>query len=106
MKRRPDFVAPHQPRVDFQLWFYGLGYRASSPAYVDALVERLCRDPSAVQSLFRDRLPSHPRAVRIAYWHYRFTSADERRATGAWWTRTPVDVTDSIPCTAEFPRDE
>ena len=23
--RAPDFVAPHQPRVDFQLWFYGLG---------------------------------------------------------------------------------
>src|SRR5439155_3636406 len=22
--RRPDWVAPHQPRVDFQLWFYGL----------------------------------------------------------------------------------
>ncbi|HEX4460343.1 MAG TPA: lipase maturation factor family protein, partial [Polyangia bacterium] len=78
LKRRPDFVAPHQPRVDFQLWFYGLGYRSGSPAYVDALVERLCRDPSAVQSLFRDRLPPHPRAVRIAYWHYRFTSAAER----------------------------
>ncbi len=102
-RRRPDFVAPHQPRVDFQLWFYGLGYRSGAPAYVDALVERLCRDPAAVQPLFRARLSSHARAVRIAYWHYRFTSASERRATGAWWTRTPIDVTDAIPCTTQFP---
>lgn len=104
--RRPDFVAPHQPRVDFQLWFYGLSYRSSSPAYVDALVERLCRDPSAVQTLFREPLSQHPRAVRIAYWHYRFTSAAERRATGAWWTRTPVDVTEPIACTSQFPGDD
>src|SRR5262249_24499353 len=26
-ERRPPFVAPHQPRVDFLLWFYGLSYR-------------------------------------------------------------------------------
>jgi hypothetical protein len=105
-RRRPDFVAPHQPRVDFQLRFYGLSYRAGAPAYVDALVERLCRDPSAVQPLFRNRLPPHPRAVRLAYWHYQFTSAAERRVRGAWWTRTPLDVTQAIPCAGEFPDDD
>ena len=49
----PTWVAPHQPRVDFQLWFYGLGYRGGTPEYVATLVERLCRDPAAVQPLFR-----------------------------------------------------
>jgi lipase maturation factor 1 len=102
-RRRPDFVAPHQPRVDFQLWFYGLGYRAAAPAYVDALVERLCRDPAAVQPLFRDRLPPHARAVRLAFWQYQFTTAAERHQSGAWWKRTPLAVTEAIPCAGDFP---
>ena len=102
--RRPDWVAPHQPRVDFQLWFYGLSYARGAPEYVTTLLERLCRDPAAVQPLFRAPLPSpHPRAARIVYWQYHFTTAAERRATGAWWTREPVDVTDAVPCDTHFP---
>ncbi len=101
--RRPDWVAPHQPRVDFQLWFYGLSYKSGAPEYVTALIERLCRDPSAVQPLFRAPLSPHPKAARIVYWQYHFTTAAERRATGAWWKREPVDVTDTVPCDVQFP---
>ena len=46
--RAPDFVAPHQPRVDFRLWFYGLAFQRRPPAYVTTLLERLCEDPPAV----------------------------------------------------------
>ncbi len=102
-RRRPDFVAPHQPRVDFQLWFYGLGYRAGAPEYVATLLERLCRDPQAVQTLFATPPSPHPKAVRIVFWQYHFTSAAERRATGAWWTRQPVDMSESVSCAAPFP---
>jgi hypothetical protein len=101
-RRRPDWVAPHQPRVDFQLWFYGLNFRIA-PQYVETLIVRLCRDPSAVQPLFRDPLPPHPRAARIAFWRYQFTSADERRATGEWWKRTPLGAIEAISCDTEFP---
>jgi hypothetical protein len=94
--RRPDFVAPHQPRVDFQLWFYGLSYQRQ-PLYVLMLLERLCRDPAAVAPLFRTS-PDAPQAVRIAYYGYRFTSRAERRATGAYWNRALVDTTAPIPC--------
>jgi len=102
-RRAPDFVAPHQPRVDFQLWFYGLAFQRREPTYVSTLVERMCEDPAAVQPLFRQPLPPHPAAVRLVYWQYHFTTADERRATGAWWTREPVDVTDEVPCDTHFP---
>jgi hypothetical protein len=101
--RRPDWVAPHQPRVDFQLWFYGLSYRSGAPEYVTKLVERLCRDPAAVQPLFRSPPSPHPKAARIVYWQYHFTTAAERRATGNWWRRDPVDVTEAIPCDTHFP---
>jgi lipase maturation factor 1 len=93
--RRPDFVAPHQPRVDFQLWFYGLSYQSRPPLYVSLLLQRLCHDRTAVQPLFRERLPQNPSAVRIQYWRYHFA---ERRSTGVWWSRTLEDATPSIPC--------
>lgn len=96
--RAPDFVAPHQPRVDFQLWFYGLAFQRREPAYVGMLVERLCNDPSAVAPLFRAPLPEHPDAVRIVYWRYHFTTRSERRATGAWWRRESIGATRAVPC--------
>ena len=96
--RAPDFVAPHQPRVDFQLWFYGLSFQRREPSYVTALVERLCEDPAAVQPLFRAPLPPHPAAVRIVFWQYQFTSPAERRATGAWWRRARAASSRAVPC--------
>jgi lipase maturation factor len=30
-----------------------------------------------------------PRFVRARLYEYRFTTPDERRATGAWWVREP-----------------
>jgi hypothetical protein len=98
VNRSPDFVAPHQPRVDFRLWFYGLSFQRRTPAYVTTLLERLCGDPEAVQQLFRAPLPRSPAAVRIVYWQYWFTSPDEERATGAWWRRTLVGPRHAVPC--------
>ncbi len=84
--RPPAFVAPHQPRVDFQLWFLLLGGRAD---YFDALVERLRDAPATVASLLaRDPFPDTPPAeLRLAFYRYRFTDLATRRATGAWWSR-------------------
>jgi hypothetical protein len=96
--RRPGYVAPHQPRVDFLLWFHGLSFQRGRPLYVHMLQERLCRDPAAVASLFRDRPPRAPEAVRISYVQYRFTDRAEHRATGAWWKTTVLDTTRPIPC--------
>jgi lipase maturation factor 1 len=102
-RRAPGFVAPHQPRVDFQLWFYGLDFRRREPPYVTALVEKLCNDPAAVQPLFRDSLSPHPTAVRLAYWRYQFSSAAERRATGDWWRRARLAESRAIPCSGLRP---
>jgi hypothetical protein len=95
-QRRPDLVAPHQPRVDFQLWFHGLSYQRQ-PLYVLMLLDRLCRDPAAVAPLFRTS-PGTPQAVRIAYYRYHFTTRAEHRATGAFWNRALIDTTAPIPC--------
>jgi hypothetical protein len=98
VQRAPAFVAPHQPRVDFQLWFYGLSFQHGTPAYVAALLDRLCHDPAAAQPLFVETLPPNPEAVRIEFWRYRFSPRDEPRA---WWTREPVATTRPISCRGE-----
>jgi hypothetical protein len=97
LRRRPDYVAPHQPRVDFLLWFHGLSFQ-QRPLYVTMLLERLCSDPAAVAPLFRDTPPVGARAVRIAYYQYHFTSRAERRATGDYWKRTLLETAPAIPC--------
>ncbi len=96
--RAPDFVAPHQPRVDFRLWFYGLAFQRRPPNYVAMLIERLCEEPRLVQPLFRASLPPHPAAVRLVFWQYQFTSPGERRSTGAWWRRTRLAASAAVPC--------
>jgi hypothetical protein len=96
--RAPDFVAPHQPRLDFQLWFHGLAFRRGQPPYVHMLLERMCEDADAVRPFFADAVPARPRAVRIVYWQYHFATRAERRATGAWWARERLAATTPVRC--------
>ena len=98
LDRRPPYVAPHQPRVDFRLWFYGLGRGGGAPAWIRTLVDRLCYAPHAVASLFATPLPIAPRAVRIAFWHYRFTQPDAYARSGDYWTRTAIGATAPREC--------
>jgi hypothetical protein len=98
LDRAPPFVAPHQPRVDVQLWFYGLSYRRGTPQYVNTLLRRLCEDPPAVQPLFVDALPPEPRAVRIEFYRYHFTTPQERERSGNWWTRDSMETPLTMPC--------
>lgn len=87
-QRAPAFVAPHQPRVDFQMWFLLLGNRWGAP-YFDRLLRLLQEEPQAVASLFASNpFPDRgPRYLRVAIYRYRFTDAQTRRDTGAWWQR-------------------
>src|SRR5262249_17485191 len=86
-QRRPPYVAPHQPRVDFRLWFYGLSLERGMPGYVARLLDALCDRPERVQALFPGPLPRAPEAVRVAFYRYHFASPDEHARSGAYWTR-------------------
>lgn len=99
LARRPSYVAPHQPRVDFRLWFYGLGRNGGAPGWISRLVDRLCHAPDVVAPLFVTPLPTKPEAVRIAFWQYRFTRPEEHARTGDYWTRTPIGATAPRMCT-------
>jgi hypothetical protein len=101
LERPPPFVAPHQPRVDFSLWFFGLQFQRPAPAWVVGVVDRMCNDPEAVQSLFVEPLPSAPEGVRIVIARYQFTTPEERAESGAFWKRSWVSRSREIRCRPE-----
>jgi hypothetical protein len=86
--RRPGFVEPHMPRLDWQMWFAALD-PGSAQYWLDPLVRRvLAGEPSVVRLLGPDPLAEQAQLARLAYYDYRFTTPAERAATGAWWQRT------------------
>ena len=92
--RAPPFVAPHQPRVDFRLWFFGLSWQRGTPPYVANLLRRMCWDPDVVQPLFSTPLPGDTKYVRIVYWDHRFAPPD----SSDWWVRSKLDSSRTISC--------
>ena len=88
-ERRPPVVAPHQPRLDWQMWFAALGPYRQSPWFVDLCRRLLEGSPPVTGLLARNPFPeSPPRYLRAQLYDYRFTTPDEKRRTGDWWKRT------------------
>jgi len=90
VRRRPPWVAPHQPRLDWQMWFAALEDPSTAPWF-----ERFCRrllagSPDVLRLLARNPFPDRPpRYIRAVVYRYHFAPpADHRR--GIWWTRELV----------------
>jgi predicted DCC family thiol-disulfide oxidoreductase YuxK len=85
LSRRPAFVTPHMPRLDWQMWFAALGDVRQNPWFL-AFCERLLQGSPPVRALLaRNPFPTAPRFIRAELSQYHFTDAAQRRASGAWW---------------------
>jgi lipase maturation factor 1 len=89
VNRRPGFVAPHQPRLDWQMWFASLGRCEDNPWFV-AFERRLLEgSPPVLRLLKTNPFPdAPPRFLRTTTYVYRFSDAATRLETGAWWQRS------------------
>jgi hypothetical protein len=102
--RRPRYVEPHMPRLDWQMWFAALD-PFSAQDWLLSLAERLLAGEPAVTRLLGPKpLEGRPRFVRLAYYQYHFTSSSERAQTGAWWKREfnayltePIEARQQVP---------
>ena len=85
---RPGIYAPYQPRFDWNLWFASLTNWQQSPI-VPITEERLLEGDKDVLGLFRgDAFAGHPpKLVRAVLWQYWFSTPEQKRASGVWWTR-------------------
>uniref|UniRef100_A0AAV2KW97 Lipase maturation factor n=1 Tax=Knipowitschia caucasica TaxID=637954 RepID=A0AAV2KW97_KNICA len=93
MSAPPPLVTPHQPRLDWQMWFAALGPQQQSP-WFSSLMHRLLQGKQDVIELIQSDISQYPfhlqppaylRARRYKYW---FT---EPKADGSlperWWRR-------------------
>jgi len=93
LARAPRWVAPYQPRLDWQMWFAALsGYR-SEPWFVNFMVRLLQNSPDVTGLLSKNPFPaSAPKYVRALLFDYSFTNFAERRQSGDWWKRRPRGI--------------
>lgn len=79
--RMPAFVAPYQPRLDWQMWFAALGSCRQNPWFLRFQYRLLTAEPSVLELLETD--PFHgerPKFVRAQLYQY--------RSGGHPWTRS------------------
>jgi lipase maturation factor 1 len=103
LSRAPGFNSPHQPRLDWQMWFEALRLeqvhhatgnidpRLASPWFQSFLLKLLKGEPAVVGLLAKNPFSdAPPKLIRISLYQYHFTDAAERQRTGHWWRRDPV----------------
>jgi len=91
LHRPPAFIAPFQPRLDWQMWFAALGSYRDNPWFGNLCVRLLQGSPEVRALLAKDPFPgAPPRWIRAELYAYEFTDGAARRTTGAWWRRQLV----------------
>ena len=84
--RRPCWIAPYQPRLDWQIWFAAMSTPERYPWVFHLVWKLLHADPGALSLLANDPFPDEPpRFVRARLYRYEFAPPDD--PSGAWWQR-------------------
>jgi hypothetical protein len=82
VRRPPQWVAPHQPRLDWQMWFAALAGDDTEPWFRSFLDRLLEASPDVLRLLAHDPFEGQrPRFVRARLMRYRFSDEGP-----AWWT--------------------
>ena len=86
--QRPPWVAPHQPRLDWQMWFAALGDYQQNAWFPNLMVRLLQGSPDVTALLATNPFPGGPpRFIRALSYDYHVTDLATRRANGNWWQR-------------------
>ena len=90
VSRPPRWHIPHQPRLDWQMWFAALGTPMQNPWFARFLERLLENSPEVTELLGSNPFASPhqpPRYVRALLYDYRYSSPEEKKKTHAWWVR-------------------
>ena len=80
LNQAPRWVAPHQPRLDWQMWFAALrGNCQNAPWFVKFMIRLLQGSPDVIGLLEKNPFPeAPPRYVRAVLYDYRFTDPRDK----------------------------
>lgn len=83
--RAPPIVAPHQPRLDWQMWFAALSDYRQNRWFENFMIRLLQGEPAVLRLMEYNPFPRQPpKFVRARLYLYQFTHFGER----AWWKRS------------------
>jgi len=100
--RRPPQIAPWHLRLDWLVWFIPFGIRVT-PRGIRAsqyevwflrFIQRLLTNDRAILRLMGSNpfVGTAPARIRAVLFLYRYTTPEEKRASGAWWHRREIGV--------------
>jgi hypothetical protein len=106
LDQRPQWIMPHQPRLDWQMWFVTL-----SPKHLpwfEELLYTLLEESHDVDSLLQHNpFPEQPpRFIKVDAYRYTFTTPEQRAQTGHWWQREAQGSFIPLPAVFRIPEDE
>jgi len=82
----PTFLIPHQPRLDWQMWFAALSTYHDTPWLVSLSYRLLQGEPSVRNLLDKEKLPTPaPKYIKGSLYRYKFTSLYQKPQD--WWKR-------------------
>lgn len=88
------YVAPHQPRLDWQMWFAALGSYHQNPWFLNLCYRILNNQPEVMELMGKNPFEKRaPRYLRAHLYHYHFTSTNDSSELYSgtdWWVREKV----------------
>jgi hypothetical protein len=87
LDKAPQFIVPHQPRLDWMMWFLPPQW-PDTAFWFEPFLESLRHNRAAVTRLlarnpFEGKAP--PKMLRVLAYRYHFSTPQERASTGNWW---------------------
>ena len=88
LNQAPAFVAPHQPRLDWQMWFAALSDYERNPWLIRFMIRLLQGSPSVLGLLASNPFPeTPPKYIQAVVYDYWFTDSETKEKKGDWWQR-------------------
>ncbi|XP_067129726.1 lipase maturation factor 2-like isoform X2 [Centruroides vittatus] len=89
---KPAFIIPHQPRLDWQMWFAALGSYSENPWFVSLVYRLLHHQQEVLDLMDKELLPFQkqpPRYIRATLYKYKYTdfTVIREKKNGNWWKR-------------------
>jgi hypothetical protein len=95
--RTPPQVAPYHLRLDWLIWFlpfsvivtpHGIRVPGYSRWFFNFIQRLLSNDAAILRLMGKNPFADAPPAfIRALFYRYRYTTPEQKRQTGAWWTR-------------------
>ena len=88
LDQKPRWIIPHQPRLDWQMWFAALGNHKQFPWFNNLMV-RLLQGQQKVIDLFKS-VPFNgepPKYIRAVFYQYHFINSDAGYNSNDVWER-------------------